>query len=86
MRSTGPILAIGAITVANQSVLGDEPFDIRVLIATGLSAGIFALIEKATGDVAVALAWLALVGVVFVRLKPGTPAPVERLLQVWNEA
>lgn len=85
MKSTGPILAIGAITVANQSVLGSEPFDVRVLIATGLSAGLFALMEKGVGDVAVGLAWLALVGVVFVRLRPGTPAPIERLLQVWNE-
>jgi hypothetical protein len=85
MRSTGPILTVGAITMVNQSVIGDEPWDVRVLLATGLSAGVFALMEKAVGEVAVGLAWLAVVGVLFVRLRPGVPSPTERLVTLWNQ-
>lgn len=76
-KTTGPILAIGGITLANKSVLHAEPFDWRIAIATGVSAGMFALLEKGWEKGAVALSWLALVTVLFVRLDPKTPAPME---------
>lgn len=84
MRSTGPILAVGAITVANQSLINDEPIDWKVPIATGVAVGIFALLEKALPDIAVKVAWLALVSVLFVRIKPGTPSPTESFVKWWE--
>lgn len=75
--TTGPILAIGGITLANKSLLHGQPFDWRIAIATGLSAGMFALLEKLWHGGAVAFAWLALVTVLLVRLDPKTPAPLE---------
>lgn len=83
-RTVGPILAIGAITVANQSIIHDEPIQWRVPVATAIAAAAFALAEKAWEDGAVALAYLALVSVLFVRLDPKTPAPVESFVSWWN--
>ncbi len=83
-RSTGPILALGAITVANQTIVGGQPLNWRVPVATGLAAGAFALAERAFPDGVVALAWLAVVAVLFVRLDPREPAPVERFVTWWE--
>lgn len=84
MRSTGPILTIGAITVFNGSVVHNEPLDWRVVIATGFAAAAFALIEKALPDVAPALAWVALVTVLFVRTNPRVPSPIESGFAWWE--
>ncbi len=77
--STGPILAVGGITIANQTLLNNKPMDWRVVIATGLTAGIFSLGDKAWPELSKGLAYLALVSVLFVRLDKDTPAPVESL-------
>lgn len=84
MRSTGPILTIGALTVFNQSIVHDEPFNWRVLIATGAAAGVFALIEQANADIATGLAWVALVTVLFVRTNPRVPSVVESAVEWWE--
>ncbi len=78
-RTTGPVLAIGGITMANQSLLNNKPIDWRIPIATGISAGLFALLERAWPDGAVAMAWLALVTLLLVRTTPNVPSPVESL-------
>lgn len=77
--TTGPILAIGGITMANQSLLNNRPIDWRVPIATGISAGMFALLERGWPRGASAIAYLALVTIIFVRIDPKTPAPMESL-------
>lgn len=79
-RTTGPILAVGAITAANDSLLHDNPFDWRIPVATGIAAGIFALAERVWEDGAVGLSWLALVAILFGRIKPNQKSPVESLL------
>lgn len=76
-RTTGPILAVGAITLANKSIIHGDPVDWRIPVATGITAGVFALGERAWQDGAVLLAWLALVAVLFVRIDPRQKAPVE---------
>lgn len=81
-RTTGPVLAIGAITLANRVVFNDQPMDWRIPIATGITAAGFALAERAWAEGAVALAWLALVTVLFSRIDPGVPAPAETL-EAW---
>lgn len=65
--------------------LDGKPPDIRVVVATGVAAGMFALAERGWAEGAVALAWSALVSVLFVRLGDG-PAPVEVFLKVFNAA
>ncbi len=83
-ESTGPILAIGALTIANRSVFNDEPMDWRVPVATGVAAILFAGAERAVGRAAVFLAYAALVTVTFVRVDPKIPAPAESA-QAWFE-
>lgn len=83
-RTTGTILAIGGISWANAVILNEKPMDWRIPVATGLAAGMFALAEKAWPDGAVAVATVALVTVLFVRVDKTTKAPVETLLD-WTK-
>lgn len=78
-QSTGPILAVGGITIANKTLLNGQPMDWKIVIATGLTAGMFALGDKAWPELSKGLAYLALISVLFVRLDKNTPAPVESL-------
>lgn len=78
-QSTGPILAVGGITIANKTLLNSQPMDWKIVIATGLTAGMFALGDKAWPELSKGLAYLALISVLFVRLDKNTPAPVESL-------
>lgn len=84
-RSTGPLLAVGAITLGNEVILNEKPMNWKIPIATGLAAGLFVIVENAWPDGAVALAWMALATVVFVRIDPATPSPVENLLKLTRE-
>lgn len=87
-RSTGPVIAAGAITFASNAVLGDVDDDLkygaRVAVGTAVAAGVLAGLERISERGAVALAYLALVTVLFVR-PPNNPAPVERALEWWNK-
>lgn len=83
-RSTGPILAVGGITLANQSLLAKEqqPIDFRVIVGTAIAAGGLALLEKLSEGLAVGIAYVALVAVLFARLDPKAGAPAENLLRI----
>lgn len=86
--STGPILAIGAITVVNQSIVNNQPVDWRVPIGAGLAALAFSAMESAAPTYAGAvrkIAWIALVTTLFVRLKPDVPAPMDSFVKWYNE-
>lgn len=83
-RTVGPVLAIGAITVANQTIVHGQPLNWRVPVATGIAAAAFALAEKGWEDGAVMLAYTALIAVLFVRIDPKTPAPVESFVTWWE--
>lgn len=80
--STGPLIAMGAITVANQVLLNDRPFDIRVPVATGVLVLIAAGAERVAGDLVVGIAWLALLTSFVARTKADTPSPAESLVRV----
>lgn len=82
--STGPVLAIGAITVINRTVFNDKPMDWRIPIATGIAAALFGLAEKAVGNVARNVAFLALAAVVLGRVDPKVPSPAESALAWFN--
>lgn len=76
MRSTGPILAIGAITIVNQVGFQENKMDWKIPVATGIAATLAALAEKAVGDLVVDIAYLALVATLFVPIGDN-PAPIE---------
>lgn len=84
-QTTGPILAVGAITVVNQTVFHDEPMDWRVPVATGLAAVGFSMAERAWPQGVKILAWTVLVTVLFSRTKSNVPSPVESALTWWNK-
>lgn len=84
-RTIGPILATGAVTIANRTVFNNQPMDWRVPIATGLAAVGFDLFEKAAPELAVVLAWTTLLTVLFTRLDPRVPSPTESALAWWKK-
>jgi hypothetical protein len=86
--STGPILAIGGITIVNESIVNGQPLDWRVPIATGLTALTIGALENgipAFSDAFVKLSWIALVTTLLVRVKPGTPSPMESFVDWYNK-
>lgn len=85
-QTTGPILALGAVTVVNRTVFNAEPMDWRVPIATGLLLVGFSLGERAFPDGAQVLAWTALLSTLVTRLEPGVPSPVESATAWWKKS
>jgi hypothetical protein len=83
-QTTGPVLAIGGITIANRVLLNDRPWEWKTPVATGIAALAFGLAEKAWPTGAKALAWMALVAVVITRVDPAVPSPVESLNAWWR--
>ncbi len=83
-ETTGPILAIGAITVANRVIVNNKDMEWRIPIATGIAAMIFALAEKGWARGVVPISYLALFSVLFVRLDKNVPAPVESFVKWWE--
>lgn len=84
--TTGPVLAMGAVTVVNQTVFNDEPMDWRVPVATGLAAIGFSIAERAWPQGSKMLAWTALGTVLLTRTQPNVPSPVESALSWWNRS
>jgi hypothetical protein len=84
-RSTGPILAIGAITIVNNSIVNGRPMDWRVPVMTAVAAGAFSLAERGWEQGVVALSYVALVTVLLTRLTPGVPSPTESFLKWINK-
>jgi hypothetical protein len=84
-ETTGPILAIGGITMINRTIFNDEPWDWRIPLATGISVGLFAALEKPMPKLAVALAWLALMGTTLGRVDPAVPSPAESAMKWFDD-
>lgn len=79
-RSTGPVLAIGAITAANEVLFaplagGKVQFNWRILPATAGLALALAGLERIAPDFAVGLAWLGLLTVLVVPIG-NAPTPL----------
>ena len=85
-RTTGPILALGAITVINDTVFQDKAMDWRIPIATGLAAVGFSFAERAFPDGAQVLAWTALLASLVTRMDPSVPSPVESAVAWWKQS
>ncbi len=85
--STGPVLAAAAITLFTDVIVAGKPIggETKVFVGAGIAAiGLFGL-EQIAPTTAVALSWLVLVSVLFVRQSPGTPAPAEAFV-AWYQA
>lgn len=83
-KTTGPILAMGGLTIANATVFHGQPMDWRVPVATGLAAIGFSLAEKAWPQGAEILAWTALLTVLLTRINPKVPSPAESAVAWFN--
>lgn len=84
-KTTGPVLAMGTITIINRTVFQNQPMDWRVPIATGLAAIGFSLAERAWPQGAQILAWTALLTVVLSRTDPKVLSPVESAVAWYNK-
>ncbi len=84
-KTTGPVLAMGAITVVNGTVFHGQPMDWRVPVATGLAAIGFTMAEKVWPQGAEILAWTALLTILLTRTNPRVPAPVESAVAWYNQ-
>lgn len=83
-QSVGPILAIGGITLVNNSVFHDQPVDWRIPIATGIAAVGFSMLERVSPKGVEIIAWTALLSVLFTRMNPKVPSPTESLFAWWD--
>jgi len=83
-KTTGIVLAMGAVTMVNQSVFHSHPIDWRVPAATGLAAIGFDLAEHLWPQGAELLAWTAFLTVLLTRTDPKIPSPTESALTWWN--
>jgi hypothetical protein len=79
------MLAVGAITMINQTVLNSQPINWRVAIGTGVAAVGLALTERVSRNFAVGLAYIALVTVIFAHVDSKTPSPAESALRWWEQ-
>lgn len=77
-KSTGPILAVGALSFGNQWIFNHD-VDFKILLATGIGALILAGAERVSAPLAVGIAYIALITITFTRVN-GKPSPAENLL------
>lgn len=73
-KSTGPILAVGGITLFNKWLGNDQGFDVKIVVATGIAAGVLALLEKASPQLAVGIAYIALITSLLIKPASGNSA------------
>jgi hypothetical protein len=91
-ESTGLVLAIGGITLANEALFAPlaghgtpwKDINWRILPATAILAGALALVDKLSPDVGRGIAIIALVTVLFAQVG-SAPAPLENLAQIMGE-
>src|SRR3954465_5991022 len=84
-KTIGPILATGAVTIANQTVFHGQPMNWRIPTATGLAAVGFSFVEQAAPSLAVILAWTTFLTVMLTRTNPNVPSPVESAVEWWRK-
>lgn len=82
-ETTAPILLAGTITAVSDYMQG-QGWQWRTLLATGLAAGSFGLLEKANAGLAVPLAWLAFIASMIIPRRNGTEGPAAAFLHAWN--
>jgi hypothetical protein len=82
--STGPVLAMGAITMINENVLHNQPVNWKIPVATGVLAGVMALLEHVSEPLATGLVWIGIAAVLLTRVNPKVPSPTESFATWWS--
>jgi hypothetical protein len=85
-RSTGIVLAVGGISFANEAIFAPiasggnikMDFNWRIVPATLIAAALLGGVEKVSPKLAVGLAYISLVTVLFARVG-NAPAPIENV-------
>jgi hypothetical protein len=74
--STGPVIAAGAITYANQVIGNGRPWASELIIGVGtaVAAGLLALLEHASPELAAGIAWIALISCLLITPAGGRSA------------
>jgi hypothetical protein len=80
-ESTGIILAAGAISFGNEWLLNHKSPDFKILLATGVAALMLAGAEHINQQIAVGIAWIALITVILAPVG-STNSPATNLLRV----
>jgi hypothetical protein len=76
--TTGPIIAIGAVSFGNEFIQG-EGLNFKIVLATGIAAGILSLLEHLSVELALGITWIALVTELLAPPKKGLKSPVQEL-------
>jgi hypothetical protein len=84
-KTTGVVLAMGGVTIVNNTVFHNQPMNWRIPVATGLAAVGFSAAERAWPTGAQILAWTAFLTVMLTRVNPHIPSPVESAIDWWNQ-
>jgi len=80
--STGPILAATGITFGNEWILNKQRPDFRILLGGAVAAGMLALFEHASPELAKGIAWIALITSLLTNPAGGGKSPAQNLLSV----
>jgi hypothetical protein len=83
-KTTGVVLAIGGVTLINQTVFNEKDMNWRIPVATALAAAGFSAAERVWPQGVQILAWTALLTILLTRTDPNTPSPVESALSWWD--
>lgn len=84
-KTTGIVLATGAVTIVNETVFHSQPMDWRVPIATGIAAVGFSLAERVWPLGAEILAWSSFLTIMLARINPKVPSPAESAAAWFNQ-
>ncbi len=76
--STGIVLAMGAIIVANDTLVKKRPVNFKAILATGILALVLAGLDKASPELATGMAMVAFATAMVAPL--GGPSPAQSLL------
>ena len=77
--STGIVLSMGAIVLANQVLVQHKPFNVKIALATGLLAIGLGVLDKASPELATGLALIAFVTAMVAPISG--QSPVQSLLR-----
>jgi hypothetical protein len=82
-RSTTPVVLAGSVTMLSDYMQG-KGIEWKVALATGIGAGILALVEQADAQVAVGIGWIAFFATLVMKHPNGAPSPVTVFLKEWD--
>jgi hypothetical protein len=84
--STGPVLLAGGVTIATNQVINAEPWSqaLPVIVMTGVASLLLAGAEHLSRELAIGIAWIALVTRIFVVKDKHGRSPADEFLAWYN--